>query len=646
MSAIAGIIQFDDKTVDKATLDRMESLLEPYGRDSQQQWQNTSTGLLRTLLRTTPEDSFDQQPLMDSSGQLVILFDGRIDNREELADKLGLDADQCKVMADSEVVLHACLRWDTKAVEHLLGDFAIACWQPKQRRLWLARDPMGYRPLYWHKQAGFFAFASMPKALFAIPGVPRALSEERLANYLALLPMTDADSFFKDIYRVEPGQILILENEHITTQRYHEFDPDYELQLGSDDEYLEAFGEHLERAVACRLRSTGSIASQLSSGFDSSTVTAIAATQLAQKNKNLLAYTAVPREGFNGSVPRGRHADESIAARELVKRFDNIEHILIPPDGVSPIDNLQQATEMLDRGPLNPCNMVWAEGIHADAANRGAKVLLTGSMGNMTISYTGEQYLPALLGQGRWLKWWHEAKALQKASPNWRWRGLFGQSIGPFMPPWLWQSLQKVRGKGWKLTDYTAINPQFLASMGGETGIAQKAGWDTSYRPWANGREMRIAVINRLDNGEYFSALNTHGLEMRDPTSDMRLLKFCLSVPDDQYLRNGQTRWLLHRLMGDTLPPEMLYPKTKGLQAADWYEGIEVALPRFQEELKRMAEHGLIGEYLDLDAMLQSLEEWPESGWENDHIIQTYRLKLLRGLSVGTFIRYVEGNNR
>lgn len=587
MSAIAGIIRTDGRPVDPAALERMQTVLTPYGRDAQHHWRHGAAALVRTLLRTTPEDSLDRQPLFHTASGTALVFDGRLDNRDELAQALALGAAEAALMADSDLALRACLRWDTQAVDHLLGDFALACWQGPRRRLWLARDPLGVRPLFWHQQPGFLVFATMPKALFAIPGIPRALCEERLHDYLCLLPMVGPESFFKDIYRVEPGQILVLEGERVSTHRYHRFDPDREFHLPSDDDYLEAFREHLDRAVACRLRSSGPIASHLSSGFDSSTVTAVAARQLAERGERLLAYTAVPREGFDGPVPKGRHADEGPGARALAARFANIEHILIRPDGTSPIDHLQEDTETLDRGPLNPCNRVWSNTIQTDAARRGVKVLLTGAMGNMTISYTGEPYLAGLFGRGQWATWWREARALKRRHPERRWRGLLAQSLVPYLPPALWVALENYRGRTWKLTDYAAIHPDFMARMQ-SLERSKKLDWDLSYRPWANGRRMRIAVINRLDNGEYSAAANVAGLEMRDPTSDLRLIEFCLAMPDAQYLRDGQSRWLLHRLMGEVLPPEILHARTKGLQAADWFEAASRALPRIREDLAHL----------------------------------------------------------
>ena len=645
MSAIAGIIRLDQQPVDRATLERMQTVLTSYGRDAQRSWCRNSAALVCTLLRTTPEDSLDRQPIVDTATGTVFLFDGRLDNREELAHSLGLPRPETLLMADSDLALQACLRWDIQALDRLLGVFALACWQPARRRLWLARDPLSYRPLYWHKGAGLFAFATMPKALFAIPGVPRALCEERLFDTICLLPVIGPESLFKDIYRVEPAHWLLLEDNKVVTRRYHSFDPEREIRLARDDDYVEAFREQLERSVECRLRSNGPIGSLLSSGYDSSTVTAIAARLLAARGKNLLAYTSVPRDGFDGPVPHGRHADEGPGARALAARFPNIEHILVRSDCGTPLDNLREITESVDRPPLNPCNMAWCDAIRRDAARRGARVLLTGIMGNMSISHAGVQYLPALVRKGALRTWWREVAALKRKNRGWRWRGLFALSFGPYVPAMLWSMIAKYRKWGLELTDYTAIHPDFLVRMQGQR-RTRKSGWDLSYRPWRDGRLMRIAALNRLDIGDHYAADNTLGFDTRDPLNDLRLVEFCLSVPDGQYLRNGRTRWLLHRLMDAVLPPEILTAHTRGLQAADWYESSKNALPAMREELKLMMAHGGVGDYLDLEGLLRSLEGWPDSGFETAEIVHKYRLKLLRGLSVGTFIRYVENDNR
>ncbi|HEB03620.1 MAG TPA: asparagine synthetase B, partial [Halomonas sp.] len=571
MSAIAGLIQLDASAIDRSTLQRMQTLLTPYGRDAQHSWHQQNAGLSRALLRITPEDSLDQQPLWRAANKFAMVFDGRIDNRDELCEKLGIDMSQAALMADSELVYQACLRWGTETPKHLLGDFALACWEPQRQRLWLARDPLGMRPLYWHQQDSLLAFATMPKALFAIPGLTKAISEEQLHDYLCLIPMTGPETLYKDVYRVEAGQLAVFENGQVNTQFYHRFDPEYELTLDSDQAYVDALREQLDQAVNRRLRSNGPVGAELSSGLDSSTVTATAAELLAKRSQSLTAFTAVPREGFDGPVIRGRHADESVGASALVKRFNNIEHLLIRTGDTTPLDQLQEVVELLDRPPFNICNMGWWIAIRKNAAQRGIKVLLTGSMGNFSISYEGYPYLAWLLRKARWITLYRVCKGLIQHQPSLKWRNLLRPCLAPLWPNFIWRLREAARGRILSLTKYSAISPAWSKQLGTQQ-RAKQAGVDTSFQPAWQGRQQRIQSINMMENGDYNALANTFGIEMRDPTADVRLIEFCLSIPESQYVGGGQFKWLLMRLMKDVLPPEILNVKTRGLQSADWHE--------------------------------------------------------------------------
>ncbi|MBC9250148.1 hypothetical protein A9179_07665 [Pseudomonas alcaligenes] len=637
MSAIAGIIRLDRQPVERSVLERMCNVLAPYGRDAQSIWQGGGAGLLRTLLRSTPEDAFDRQPLGDDHCMLV--FSGRLDNREELAARLELPVSEVADMADAELVLLACRRWDTRALEYLLGSYALACWQPRCGRLWLARDPMGGRPLFWHQKSGFVAFASLPKALFCVPGIARVICQDSLLDRLAMLPMSGSGSFFKDVQRVEAGQVVLFEEGRLSSRFFHRFEPERELQLGRDEDYLEAFSGHFERAVAACLRSAGPVATHLSSGFDSSAVTALAARQLKLRGQRLTAFTAAPREGFAGPAPRGRHADESQVAAKMAGRFDNIDHVVIRSQGRSPLEDLQVCIEEMDRAPQNPCNRVWLRAIELEAQARGCRVMLTGERGNMSISYDGLPYLGTLFRSGRLPSWWKEIKACQVR----RKRSLIAHSIAAALPAFAWRLIANRADLTGHLAEYSAVDPRHLAYLHGRS---REVAWDMDYQPWHDSRAMRIAVLKRQDTAQQAMAACLRGVDMRDPTGDLRLVEFCLSVPDRQFLRNGKPRWLLQRMMAGVLPAEIMEARTKGYQASDWFEGLSADRERLRESLAQLKAHRRVGELLDLAGLEALMDEWPEEGWDSKSVVRNYRLKLLRGMAVGAFVRYVEPDNR
>ena len=645
MSAIAGLIHLDGSRLDRDTLHRMQTLLEPYGKDAQHSWHQGSAGLSRTLLRITPEDSLDQQPLWHPGQQMAMVFDGRVDNREELADKLGISPSRAGQMADSDIAYHACARWDSEAPVHLLGDYALACWQPKRQRLWLARDALGMRPLFWYHRDDLFAFATMPKALFAISGLTKALCEESLHDYLCLMPMTGPQSLYQDIFRVEPGQIVELDRSKLSSQYYFRFDPEREIRLQNDDAYVEALQEQLERATKRRLRSCGPIASHLSSGMDSSTVTAVAAELLKNQNNLLLAYTAAPRTGFRDKVSPSRHADETVGATALAKRFDNINHIILRRDEAStPLDELQETIEQLDRAPLNACNMVWEKAIREDAKKRGVKVLLNGNLGNMSISHDGMPYLPWLLLHGQWPTLINQYHLLKRRNPSMHWRRMVRPCLMPLVPNAVWRARERTKGRISSLFDYSAINPDWSRQMKSEK-RARNMGFDLTHQPDWHGRRQRITTLYRIDIGEYNAYTNAYGVEDRDPTADRELMSFCLAVPESQYLGGGHFKWLIRRAMANVLPSEILDTTTRGIQAPDWHENSVKLVPQLREEIEKLRRHDSAGKFLNLDAMEQAIENWPDKGWDDPQVERRFRLQLLRGMSVGGFIRYAEESN-
>jgi len=645
MSAIGGLVYFDERRPEPAILERMQAALAPYGRDAQAIRISGQAAMLRNLLRTTPEDSLDVQPLVHKSSGVLMTFDGRLDNRDELAESLSIRPGEVRMMSDSDLALRACLQWNEDAVSRMLGDFAIACFTSRDRKLWLARDPMGQRPLYWHHRSDRFAFATMPKGLLTVPGIPKAVCQATLHDFMCLLPMTGSESFFKDIHRVQPGQIVTVKDGRLEKRQFHRFDAKRELRLGSDEAYVEALQAEIQRSVACRLRSSQKVASQLSSGLDSGTVSATAANLLEKDGKSLMAYTAVPRAGFDGPIPPNWHGDEGPAAQALAAMYPNIKHRLVRTTGTSPIDGLEGAVEAMDRPPLNLCNLVWVRAIENQAVKDGARVILTGTKGNASISYTGLPRLPQLLIRGKWLNWLQEVTALHKKDRRFGRRRLVLQSIGPYLPAFAWRHLAKRSGMVWTLQDYCPAAPEFLERMQSRWRLP-RGGRDPHLRPWSNGGKMRIHMLTGTDMGDYNAATNVAGLEARDPTADVRLVEFCLAVPEGQYLRDGQISWLLRRAMQGRLPKDILDSQSKGYQSADWYEALGASLPGVSDTIAGLRRDG-IDRYLDLEQLETSLADWPAGDWEQPGKNERrFRIKMLRGLSAGAFAQKTEPSNR
>ena len=617
---------------------RMETVLKPYGRDTSAIWNGGRVALLRTLLRVSPEDALDHQPIRHAESGLVMVFDGRIDNRDELCDQLEINGPRRLMLADSDVAFRAWLKWGEDCLPRLIGDFALACWSERESCLFLARDPLGARPLFWYADGRRVLFASLPTGLFSQPAVPREIDQDAMSHYLALLPLPEEASLYQGIHKVEPGTVVIAGLDKERRRVYFRFDPDKRIRLASTQEYIEGFRSVFDEAVKARLRSAGKVASMLSSGRDSSAVTATAARLLQKNGCELLAFTAVPQPDFCSAVPKGYHANEGPLAASVARRFGNVRHFLIESSSTSSLDRLDVAIEASDRPPLNTCNLGWMSAIQADAARRGAKVLLNGAFGNVTISHPGLSYLPWLLRHGRLVAWSREILAM-KRGPQFRrvsLKWLMYASLAPFLPYRLFRTLTKGLGHDLDLAAHSPLS----ATMRQHFRRADRE----IRQPSPDNRRETIASLRLMDSAEHAAASNLAGLERRDPTADRRLLEFCLGIPENLFLREGQTCWILKQALGDQLPREVLNPSTKGYQAADWASNLG---PRehYDTMLASLSAHPTASRLLDIDGLRAVLNDWPESGFDTVKHQTAFRYKLLRGMAAGSFIRYVENSN-
>lgn len=637
MTAILGIIHLDDGHINEELKRRLRHAITPFGRDRVNGLDWGQGHFIHALLRTTPEDSLDMQPRAHEDSHQLLLFDGRLDNRPELASQLGIDAASLCTMADSDIALRAVLRWGSDTPKYLVGDFALACWQPAGCRLWLARDALGMRPLYWTIRDRCLAFSSSARSLLLLSGTTSGPDHNRLHAHLSGLPQHGPESFFAGISRVEPGHIVTFIDGQLTTNQRHEnFDDIKPLHLARDEDYVEALDALLTRITQDHLRSCTPVSSRLSSGFDSSTVTDYAARALAGRNQRLTAYTAIPRPGYDTPLPQGLHADESVAASKLVARHANIDHALVDVQHLDWLAETRQAAFTMDLPPLNSCNGLWLNEIDRRAVAAGSRVLLTGQMGNMTISYLGHELFSELIGGWRWLDWWRE---FQHWKHRGQWKTPIRHGLLPHLPDKLQLALRRLRHPHThRLAPLpSALSPAFRAQLNTDA-RTRAAQWNAHDLPWTNSRLRRIAYLRRHDRGPYLLQANAHGLEWRDPTADVRLIHFCLSVPSSQYLRNGQTRWLLQRLIRNRLPPDITQARTKGLQQADWHEHLDRSLPATHELLRHFRSQAAVSQIIDLDSLQKWLHEWPDGGWNRPEMLQRYRSTLMRGISHALFI--------
>jgi asparagine synthase (glutamine-hydrolysing) len=333
-------------------------------------------------------------------------------------------------------------------------------------------------------------------------------------------------------------------------------------------------------------------------------------------------------------------------AAATVALYPNMDHVLVRSSGRPSTDTLDREHFLFERPILNPCGGDWTYEINRQARDRRISVLLTGTLGNITLSYDGLDSLSELFAHGRLRSWGRLARAVMRAGTR-GWRGVVYHTLGPWIPGRLFDRLERLRGLyGGSLDHYTALNPALFASL--EYARRTRAlGLDPHLRPSTNAWRDRIGYLRHVDLGNYYKGfLGGWGVDHRDPTADLRLIELCLNIPTQQYIAGGRPRSLARRLLADRVPEHVLNEPQRGYQTADWHEAVTAGRAELAEWIGRLEDCQPAATAIDLARLRRLVEDWPTDGWERDEVKYPYRYALLRGLSVGHFLHRASGSNR
>lgn len=646
MSAICAVYRWDGAPVTSAQAESLLAALSEYGPGAAihvPDLRDAPVALGCIPWRVTPEDACYRGPVRSDDGNVVVVVDARIDNREELARRLDIAAADTPTMSDAAFVLAAWERWRHDAPRHLVGDYAFALWDARSRELFCARDAMGQRVLFYHETPEGIALATTAHALTTLPHVRAELDEQKVADFLVLLQRPES-TFYRGIRRLAPGHRLIADPAGVRVERYWSAEPVRMLRFGSDDDYVDGFLDVFETAVASQLRCASTVGMMTSGGLDSSSVGAVAAILLRERGRELPTFHAAPRAGYAGPVRHGMVLDESDDVEALARMHPNMQlHIRRTRDRTA-LDDLETSFRMTGAPARNPSNSAWFLDIYAYAAAEGVRVLLSGHKGNVTISQTGLRSLRDSAAHGQWGRVWRETHAIARATGAGRRQVLRREVVRPLTPKFLTSLMRRLgRGRAKPVWDATlsAIRPQFAHAMDVEARIrAANRHHDDVDR--LSDMQYRLMVLGGgADVFDLYSGYRPwFGIETRDPTADRRVVEYCMAVPGSQYLRNGVTRSLLRRAMAGRLPDALRLRQTWGMQGPDWTEWLPTIRTELRAELQRLERSETAMRCLDVPKMRQLVEHWPEKltlAHEKD-----YPLMLLRGITVGRFIRWFE----
>jgi asparagine synthase (glutamine-hydrolysing) len=563
MCGICGVVSRDDP-VDRALLDSMSSSLFHRGPDSGGIELRDGVGLAARRLAIIDLETGDQ-PLTNEDGSVVVVQNGEIYNYRELRSRLQRAGHTFSTKGDTEVLAHLYEERGPRFAEELRGMFAVAVWDASRRRLVLARDRYGIKPLYYRSAAGTLSFASELKALLRQPGFSRAVDPAALELFLAFSFVPAPLSIFSEVRKLPPGSVLVWEQDGTAepwVERYARPRPVAagETRREHEAELAEELLQRLRDSVRAHLIADVPVGVLLSGGIDSCTLAALASETAGRVSTFTIGYDE-------------RAFDERPLARILAERYGTDHHeLVVRPDAARLLPALTEAfDEPFADSSAIPTYLV------SQLARTHVKVALSGEGGDELFGgynyYTGHVLAQRLAPTAALLRPFVERMPTSTrgaSSLDWRAkRWVRAARLSPLERHHAWKSVftpeeRAALRRGWD----PPVNPLGLL----RDHYAETEGADELGR--LMGLDMAVFMVDDMLTKTDRASM-AHSLEARVPILDPVVAELALALPSRLKVRGMEKKRLLRRAVAPLLPREILEGKKRGFSApiGAWLRG-------------------------------------------------------------------------
>lgn len=594
MCGIAGIINLDGRPADPLTVERMVRTLGHRGPDAMTIATDVECALGHTRLSIIDVEG-GHQPMSTADGQLSITFNGEIFNYLELREELSRRGHTFATRSDTEVILHLYQEYGEDCVHQLNGQWAFAIWDTRRRRMFLSRDRMGVRPLFYSLTGKTFVFSSEVKALFASGIVARKIDPQALDQLFTFWTPLGARSMFAGVSELPPGHSLTVADGVMKPHRY--WQPEYVTSTElTEDAAAERLLELLVDATRIRLRADVPVGAYLSGGLDSTIITAI-----------IKRFTSTPLRSFSLAFEDAEF-DESVHQREVTD-FLETDHEAIRCTNADIAQIFPQVVWHAEKPMLRtaPAPMMLLSRL---VRERGYKVVLTGEgsdevFGGYDIfketkirrfwsAVPGSKVRPALLR-----RLYPYMKNIQ-AQPEAYLRAFFRTSAEDCTDPFF-SHLPR-----WSLTSKVKLfySDDFRARLGTYDPLADlQAGLPSSYASWDGFTQAQYLETAHLLPGYILSSQGdrmgmANSVEGRFPFLDHRVVQFAASLPPNLKMKVLNEKYLLKQAVRGLIPESVRNRKKQPYRAPDAksFFGPQGKLVEYAEELlsaPRLAEAGI-----------------------------------------------------
>jgi len=558
MCGIAGIVSLDRKPVDPTELQRMCDAIIHRGPDDEGYYFEPGVGLGMRRLSIIGLDT-GHQPIHNEDSSIQVIFNGEIYNYKELRHDLQQRGHLFYTETDTETIVHLYEEYGTKLVEKLRGMFAFAIWDSRKRRLLLARDRLGIKPLYYAYIHGRLIFASELKAILQLPEVEVSLNWESTQRLFTFLSTPASESLVEGVHKLGAGEILIAaENQELWVEQYWDvqFVPDY---AHDEDFFVERLRELLLEAVRLRMISDVPVGAFLSGGLDSSAVVALMSGLASEPIKT---YTI----GFEDSG-----FDETPYARRVAGQFGTVhtEQIL----AMDALDVIEDIAWYLDE-PLGDSSVIPTYMVSKLAA-KDVKVSLSADGGDELFA-----------GYDKYVVENRERKYRFFPPPLRRTMGRIGRALPDstrgknFLEHFAMDGVQRYLDAStfFKLEEQKLLfNPEVFKLMSGNPGRSEaehlrkeNGNWLSSLQYLDLKSYLPLDILTKVDRMSM-----AHSLEARVPLLDHKLVEFAATIPPEFKLREGATKYIFKKAMRGILPDAIIDRQKHGFAVplGQWFKG-------------------------------------------------------------------------
>ncbi|MBV9282041.1 MAG: asparagine synthase (glutamine-hydrolyzing) [Chloroflexi bacterium] len=571
MCGICGWVRLDsEREVDPVILQRMNATLAHRGPDSTGSMTSGSVGLAMSRLSII-DLAGGEQPIWNEDRSCCIVYNGELYNFLDLRPELEVRGHAFRTRSDTEVILHAYEEWGPDCLRRFNGMFAFAIWDARSNTLFLARDRIGEKPLYYYRDARRLIFASEIKAILADPTVPRRLNPCGLVNFLAFGHAIAPQTIYRDIYKLQPGHYLLVRAGGVSVRRYWDVGDEPRLPAGavlSEEEYTDRVLALLEDSVQRRMIADVPVGAFLSGGVDSSAIVAL-----------MKRHASGPVKTFSLGFGVGGAYNELARARRVAD-YLGTEHHELNAEHTDLVHLLRTLVYHYDE-PFGDA-AAFPVYLLSRFARRYVKVVLTGDGGDELFGgyrrYSVDrlaplyQRLPGMVTQ-RW------APALAGRLPRLRRTKRSLQTL-PIADPGR-------RYAGWLVLFTPEMRAELLeASVQSELAGHDPARPYSEYYAGLNGataadhlnRLMYVDLKTILADGymeKTDKASMACSLEARIPLLDHRLVELAFAIPGGYKIRGLTSKRILKRVAGRLLPSELFRGPKHGFSVPTdpWFRG-------------------------------------------------------------------------